>query len=227
MKYTKLTPESQRSFLELLPWYVNGTLHDNERRSMEYCLETYPDCRTELEWMVGVAQQIRGESAQLNEQAGLDRLMAMVRAQESGKLLILPRSLSPVQLPTKQVSGYISRAKLQQWIKPLMAIAATLAVVQVGLVFIDTQSGDHSDTLRPLGTVQPMPHYAMIQATFRADASETKIRALLVRVGAEIVSGPGALGVYTLKVPSNKAESVLADLRRATTIIDSVTQLPQ
>ncbi len=227
MRFTKLTPESQQSFLELLPWYVNGTLDGNDRRSMEYCLATYPDCRSELEWMEGVANQVRGESIQLNEQAGLDRLMSMVRAQESGKLLMLPRLSAPRVGPAKQALRIVSRTKLQQWIKPLMAVAATLAVVQVGLVFIDTQSANQSDTLRPLGATQPMARHVMIQATFRADASETKIRALLAQVGAEIVSGPGALGVYTLKVPINKAESALADLRRATTIIDSATQLPQ
>ncbi len=227
MKYTKLTPESQQSFLELLPWYVNGTLKSDDRRSMEYCLATYPDCRAELEWMDGVAQQVRGESFPLNEQEGLDRLMSMVRAQESGKLLVLSRPSAPLGGAARQVLGTVSRTKLQQWIKPLMAVAATLAVVQVGLSFIGTQSSDQSETLRPLGTAQPMPRHAMIQATFRADASETKIRALLAQVGAEIVSGPGALGVYTLRVPINKAENALADLRRATTIIDSATQLPQ
>ena len=118
------------------------------------------------------------------------------------------------------------RSKLQQWGKPLMALAATLAVVQVGLVFIDTKTSGGADTLRPLGAAQPSPRHTMIQATFRADTSETQIRALLAKVGAEIVSGPGALGVYTLKVPSNRAEIALAELRRATTIIDSATQLP-
>ena len=225
MSDAMLPLESQSRFLELLPWYVNGTLRDDDCRKMERWLAADADCRADLAWMQNLQRQVRSESvsamqaAQVNEHAGLDRLMTMVRAEQAGKL---------THLPTRQAAKTSPRTGFQRWYKPVMAMAATLAVVQVGILFLHMSEFEKSDTLRPLGSTaptSPVARQVMIQATFRADTSDAQIRGLLSKAGVEIVSGPGALGVYTLKVPTDRADAALAELRHATRIIDSVTVL--
>ena len=224
MSDVMLPLESQNRFLEWLPWYVNGTLRDDDCRKMDLWLAADADCRADLVWMQSLQRQVRSESpavALVDRQAGLDRLMAMVRAEEAGKL---------THLPTRQSAKAALSSGFQSWYKPVMAVAATLAVVQVGILFLHMNEFEKSDTLRPLGSTAPGASTArqvMIQATFRVGVSEAQIQDLLTQVGADKVSGPGALGVYTLKVPADRAEAVLAELRRATRMIDSATALPR
>jgi hypothetical protein len=66
----------------------------------------------------------------------------------------------------------------------------------------------------------------LLQITFKPLATETQIRALLSSVQGEIVAGPGALGVYAVRVPDRQGAVALAKLRSDSTTVDSVVLLP-
>lgn len=101
----------------------------------------------------------------------------------------------------KQGKGSISG-----WWRPV-AIAASL-VLAIESAFLIWQQ-DVTTEYRPAGGAA-----AEVQITFVPQASEQNIRALLQQVGAEIVAGPGKLGVYHLSFESSAdIEQVLARLR--------------
>jgi hypothetical protein len=100
-----LTPQAQQRFEELLPWYANRTLNGPERCEVESLLATSSECRAALNRVVVLARHTRRESLlqsttyTLDLRAGLDKLMAMVHAHESGELTTL------VQMPSGTPTG--------------------------------------------------------------------------------------------------------------------------
>ena len=47
-----------RQFLELLPWYANGTLPDAERTRVDEVLRSDVRAATELAWLQGLQQRV-------------------------------------------------------------------------------------------------------------------------------------------------------------------------
>jgi hypothetical protein len=199
----------------LLPWYVNGTLDLAARRALDHEIGQSPALRSEVAWLRLVRSQIR-EQAQLgshprSESVGLDTLMALVHGEKSGKVLPLPSRI------TRWVEG-ARRLPLT------MGIAAAVVLTQA--VIIGTLLDQPSpDLLRPLsgGTAADGQ---LLQITFKPLATETQIRSLLSSVQGEIVAGPGALGVYAVRVPDRQGTVALEKLRSDSTTVDSVVLLP-
>ncbi len=208
MSRTALPPDEWQRFQELLPWYANRTLGAAERREMDRWIAASAECRAELKEVMALAWQIQNETVTVDEKAGLDKLMAMVRAKETGKLVSLPR-------PAADAPRAPSR-----WYKPALAIAAAVTLIQAGAILLFQLHEETPTVVRPLGVSAPAANTTLIQATFHGKVTESEARGLFAKVGAEIVSGPGALGIYTVKVPTANAETVLAALRAARGTID-------
>lgn len=199
----------------LLPWYVNGTLEPTARRELEQQLEQSPALRSEIAWLRRVRSQVqesaRAELQQRSPDAGLDTLMALVHAEQSGKVTPLRKRMGHWMAATRRL--------------PLsMGIAAAVVLSQAVIIraLLDKPAPDHLGTLSG-GTVASGQ---TLQITFNPAATESQIRALLSSVQGEIVAGPGALGVYAVRVPDSQGPSALATLRGARTVVDSVTLLP-
>ncbi|MES2948283.1 MAG: hypothetical protein V4858_07055 [Pseudomonadota bacterium] len=200
----------------LLPWYANGTLDTSIRRELEQRLQHAPLLRSELAWLRLVRNQVQ-ESAHADlqhrpEAAGLDTLMALIHAEQSGKV---------TPLPGRFLGHWLARARQL----PLsMGIAAAVVLSQAVIIgtLLDRPAPEQ---LVPLsgGTVAAGP---MLQVTFKPGATETQIRALLSSVQGDIVAGPGALGVYAVRVPERQGPQALEALRNASAVVDSVTLLP-
>lgn len=82
-----------------------------------------------------------------------------------------------------------------RWQPALAAAAAVLIVVQATLL-VNFWSQDSSIT--PLGGAHP--DGAVLQVRFQPDATEARIRTLLQEAGASVIDGPGALGIYRLRL---------------------------
>lgn len=199
----------------LLPWYVNGTLDVATHRALDQEIAQSPSLRSEVTWLQLVRSQIREqpltEIAQRSESAGLDTLMALVHGEQSGKVLPLPSRI------TRWVSG-ARRFPLS------MGVAAALVLTQAVIIgtLLDQPAQDPLRTLSG-GTVAGGQ---LLQITFKPLATETQIRALLSSVQGEIVAGPGALGVYAVRVPDHQGAAALEKLRNDSTTVDSVVLLP-
>lgn len=189
---------------EQLTWYANGTLGEAETKMVENHLSACAQCRAELEWLREVRDQTRSSVPDFAPEPGLQRLMEKIRAE---------RKIA------KPVRRFWPRFELNGW-SPAMGFAAVLIVLQAVVIggLLTRSEGTHQ-TLSGRGAGI---EGTRLQLTFRPDAREADLRAALVSVQAEIVAGPGALGVYTIVVPPENAKSALAQLQRRSDLVQSV-----
>lgn len=158
----------------LLPWYVNGTLNDDERRRVERYLETNPAARTQVAFLRRLRDEVRAETVGSPGAFGLKRLQAGIA------------SSAPTRQPRLGLAGWRAAA----------AIGALVVVIQGAMLF-DTHRQDQAYV--PLGVEQG----TQLQVVFNEHATERQIRSLLNEIGAVIRSGPGALGVYRIELESS------------------------
>ena len=158
---------------ELLPWYVNGTLEGPERERVEKHLESCRRCRDEAAWLARLREQIKAEGrADAPGELGLRRLMRQVRDSEAKP-----------------------RARRLQWWQPALAAAVMIIVIQSVLLVRPWQATDTG--IVPLGG---QPSTAVVQVEFAPTATEAQIREVLQAVDGVIVDGPGALGIYRIRL---------------------------
>lgn len=197
-----------KDLLYLLPWYLNGTLDEASHRKIENLLQVSPTAQAEVLWLRGIQDQIRNDKDMQQlppPDAGLDRLMAMIAGERSGKV---------VSLPTKS-------AAIPKWYRPALGIAAAMMIAQAAMLGIVLQNGPGADTIKLLAGPAPATTGAALQVTFKSTATEPQIRATLALVGGAIVDGPGVIGIYTVRVPADQADSALGKLGQQKDVIDS------
>lgn len=172
----------------LLPWYVAGTLSDPERAAVADHLRACEACRREEAWLRGVAGAVRARPLPLPAPELAARTLARIAAREAGG----------------------------PWWRRLWAVrearaVVALAVVQAAAIAFLLSPKPHQLPFRVLG--RPAP--AHLQVVFRPQLTEAELRAVLQRLGATVVDGPGAAGVYRLRLPQGSDPRLVADrLRR-------------
>jgi hypothetical protein len=88
----EMTGDLERRALELLPWYVNGTLEGDERELVGRQVLASLTCRKELERLRRLHQLMQRDDAEaVATDREFDRLMARIRASEAS-----PRSAAAV-----------------------------------------------------------------------------------------------------------------------------------
>ncbi len=174
---------------DLLPWYVNGTLEGAEREAVARHLETCPRCRDEVAWLARLREQVKEAAPGATPgELGLRRLLREVEAEAPA-----PRR--------------------REWWRPALAAAVVVIVIQSVLLvrpWVDDGAG-----IVPLGGSRGG---AVIQVEFRPQATEAQIREVLQAVEGTIVDGPGALGVYRVRLEGEgdqrrRLEEAVARLR--------------
>jgi hypothetical protein len=172
----------------LLPWYVNGTLSDEERRQVEAYLERSSHARDEVELLRALRQQVKDEAVENSPgELGLQRLKREIKQAEQA-----PQSGDRMTGRTITVASF--------W-RPLAVAACLAVVVQAGVM---VGLGDFGGDVVDIAT-GPAPE---LQVTFAPDATEEQIRELLQSAGAAIADGPTALGIYQLRLVDAESTSL-------------------
>ncbi|MFS2033496.1 hypothetical protein ACEN8I_05660 [Polaromonas sp. CT11-55] len=203
---------SEQELRDLLPWHVNHTLDADTCQEVEALAGRSPLVRAEIHWLEQLRSQIRqfrDEAEQRPDDAGLDMLLAMIHAEDAGKLVRL-------------------RGRWNAWLAAprrysVAGLAAAVVLAQAALIGALLQR-EAPETLTPLSG-ETAAGGELLQVTFKPRATEAQIRGLLAGLRAEIVSGPGALGVYTVRVPEGQGQPVLASLRGSSAIVESAALL--
>lgn len=156
---------------ELLPWLANGTLAGAELQEVEAHVATCERCRRELAWLESLRSSVAElESAQAPGEFGLNRLLRDIRRRPQ-------------------------YAERRRWLAP--ALAASLAVVALQGVML-AHFWTRSDNIAPLG--REMLDADVLQIRFEPRATEADIRDALQAIGASLIDGPGALGIYRVRL---------------------------
>lgn len=156
---------------ELLPWYVNGTLAMGERQDVETHLQTCERCRQEVVWLQNLRAQVKADASRSPGEFGLNRLLREADPQ---------RAVAHHQ---------------RQWWRPALAAAAVVIFIQSAVLinFLYRPA-----PITPLSG--PVTEGAVLQVKFAPGATEAQIRQLLQKAQATLIGGPGALGVYRLRL---------------------------
>ena len=212
-------PTDHQAAWESLPWYVNGTLEGLELERVEQHVAGCVACRGELKYLHQLGGLLHSaEELPLTPAQGLSALMARIDAEERGEAAC-------VGLPSLT-------QRIRSWIEPLYQVPpgiryalitqAAAILLLVGIIAWSTAqppSATHY-TLSDVSdvSVTPLGPGANLRLVFAPETPESRIREILRSVGGEIISGPTALGVYTVVAPVSEhpgltARAVLEELR--------------
>lgn len=213
---------NERSFDEALPWYVNGTLAADEKAWIEARVAASPDLAGKLQDELMLATAVRSTLAQApgatsadDDDEDLALLMARVRAEPETCVAIAPLPMSSLG------SGRRWRSAFPTWVSrpSMMGMAlASLVILQTGLMAWmaarppEIVGAVHSEIVTEMRT---------LRVTFKPEASEARIRTLLVGASVRIVGGPTQLGEYWVASTTRSLEEMQASLRQSG-LVDSM-----
>jgi anti-sigma factor RsiW len=188
--------------LDLLPWYVNGTLDGEELQQVESHLKGCERCRSEVAFLQSVRQEVKaaGEAATPGD-LGLQRLLRTVRAERK------------------------ATRWTPQWWQPALAAAALVVVIQATLL---VNLWPEPESITPLGG--PPSAGVVLQVRFVPTATEVQIREAIQDVNGTIIDGPSAVGIYRVELDlppdaeDQQIEAVLAHLRAHQSVIQEVNR---
>jgi anti-sigma factor RsiW len=205
-----------REMTAMIPWHVNGTLNDRQRRRLEAHLAQCPTCRGDLELERRVYESMTADpGVEYMPGPSLKRLAARLDAM-SGE--------SPMA-GTSIAAGHV-RWRERRW----SAIAASAATV--GLALGLAMGGRHWPAAAPLTyhtvtTPAPRVPTEVIRAVFARTITLVELQALLDESQLRIVAGPTEAGVYSLA--ANSARPVTASLealRKHSTVLFAESVVP-
>lgn len=189
--------DDDRRLRQELPWLVNGSLPPAEREAIEQALHQRPALRSERAFFERLREAVRGQETAMPGDAGWQRLRAQIET-------------TPVA--TRAAAN-------DRWWRPLAIAASVLFAVQAVWVWGPFRA---DEAYAPQGTSgqQIGADVVLLQVRPRADARLGDWQALLLRLNAQVVSGPGAAGVYRIAVPRAQADAALAALRAAGDVVE-------
>jgi hypothetical protein len=173
---------THRESLELLPWYA--TLDADRRRALDAHLRDCRECAAEL----AEIRSLRAAVSPLEDipEASpflLQRTLARIDAGERD------------QRPRRLLRWWIASSFATR-----MVMAAQLALVLAlgaGTVYFQRRAAAY-ETLSGPNAAQSGPRFSV---TFQQCVYEQAMREAVRSIGAVIVDGPSALGLYTLQIP--------------------------
>lgn len=195
---------STRALRENLPWHINGKLDADERAQLDSALAKSPSLAAERRWLESVRDHIQHDTPLPDQNIGLDKLLARIHGEQSGQIVSL------------------QTARRSQWKRVAVAATAMLVITQATVIGVMFKHQPPETMIAPLsGTTQPVDGTAL-QVTFRATATEMEIRSALTNANVEIVGGPSALGIYTVRTITNTPDASIQKLRNSAAV-ESIT----
>jgi anti-sigma factor RsiW len=195
----------------LMPWYVNATLNEADRNSVDAHLAQCAACRADLAVERQVFADVTAESAiEYMPVASLNRLRARLDAEQAD---IADPEIAPLQR---------RRRRSLPW-QGLMAASVALMAVAVGLMAADRWMQFHvtptSPTFHTVTSPAPRAPDEVIRAVFTPTITLVELQAILDESQLRIVAGPTEAGVYSLALTTARpVNESLAMLRKHPTV---------
>jgi anti-sigma factor RsiW len=196
----------------LLPWYVNGSIGEPERRRVEAHVAECPRCREDLAEERRIHQAMTAAPAvEYMPAASLKRLQERLDA-------AAPRAADrrhAAGKPKAAAAGNAGRSR--RWQGTMAASIAVMTAI-VCLLAADRWVQFRARTARPeyytVTTSTPHAPGEVIRAVFSPIISLAELQAILDEAGLRIVSGPSEAGVYSLAANSPRPVSSSLTLLR-------------
>jgi anti-sigma factor RsiW len=211
MTHSHRTPAGRehRDISALLPWYVNGSIGEQERQRVDAHLILCPGCRGDLARERRIYQGMTAETpVEYMPAASLKRLQAQLDALGGG---------ASAEVPAKAPAACKPGRRLIAW-QGLMAASVAVMAAAIGLLAADRWMQLRADASAPnyYTVTTPAAHAPgeVIRAVFSPTITLVELQAILDEAQLRIISGPTEAGVYSLAASSRQpVSSSLASLR--------------
>jgi len=207
------TMDEREEIEALLPWFVTGKLAQGERLRVERYLAEHPDvARQVVLAREESAETVAGaESFGTPSRASFDRLMVQIGQDERSRAGLM-QGLAPYLERIADWIGGFSRVQLGG-----MAVAAAmlLAVQAAAVTYLVTGGAQTYQTASgPSDAVPERGTFALV--SFKPGATVLEIAAVLSEIGAQIVDGPKAGGIWRVRLSAEPLAPADAEGRTAT-----------
>ncbi|HEV7613841.1 MAG TPA: zf-HC2 domain-containing protein [Steroidobacteraceae bacterium] len=194
-----------REVSELLPWYVNGTISEDERQRVDAHLIHCANCRHDLAQDRLVYRGMNTDAAvEYMPAASLKRMQSRLDAVEAA---------APANVPSEKPDR-----RPMHWQGLLVASIAVMAVA-ISLLAANQWMQFRARTLAPTyhTVTSPLPRAQgeVIRAVFSPAITLVEVQAILDSAGLRIVSGPTEAGVYSLATNSRRSVSASLEILRS------------
>jgi hypothetical protein len=202
---------------ELLPWYANGTLSQDERNMVEDRLREDTELRAELVFCETLREEVLGLAADIPGDIGLSATMEKIS---------VAQAVAPYFMPAQD--------RLMGRLRDFFALNGTRrGAYSLGLALIVAQGFAISFLVQERSkeygasrakAVVPAASGPFVKLSFMSDAKEIDIRFLMIQVGASIVGGPTQLGDYYLYLKPERIDWAVQQFKKSP-IVDSATMI--
>jgi anti-sigma factor RsiW len=212
----------------LIPWYVNGTLSEDDREPLHRHLEVCAECRADLAFERQIHGRITQQAAVEYMPAGsLKKLLGRIEGSAAGT-----QAQHGVQTqdgvrgdgaPAAAPLALRQRPRLlkgRRWPSMLAASVAVLAIA-VSLLALGRFMPQHGASAGYITVTsnERRPADVAIRAVFAPDITLNELQGLLDEAQLRIISGPTEAGVYSLAMTSSQPVTTsLALLRRHSSV---------
>jgi hypothetical protein len=216
----------QQEISALLPWYVNGTIGEQDRQRVDAHLILCASCRDDLARERLICRNMTVETAvEHMPAASLKRLQARLDGVTAAPADAEPRADAPAQLSAAQ-----KPRRSAAW-QAAMAASIAVAVVALSLLAADRWLQFRARTSAPsyytVTTSAARAPGEVIRAVFSPTITLAELQAILDETHLRIVSGPTEAGVYSLAAKSGRpVSSSLALLRSNSNVRFAESTLP-
>lgn len=186
---TEIASAEREAIWDLIPWYVNGTLEQGERRAVERQLAVDPALRAELAAQRQLADSVAAlQALDVEMEVSLKAMRQRINSEASA---VSWRDRSAAAL--RRFSSLL-RPRFNL-VLPLGAVAASLALIMVALPTTPPQEARYYTLTSPA-----LPFAAsQLRVKVAGEAQEERVLALFSTMALEVVEGPSSTGVYTLQ----------------------------
>jgi hypothetical protein len=204
-----------RDISALLPWYVNGTIGEQERQRVDAHLVVCGGCRDDLAQERFIYQGMTAETAvEYIPAASLKRMQARL---DGVVIAASPDSRADAQT-------HVPAAREKPGSRPmawpgLMAASVAVMAVAISLLAADRWMQSRARAAAPdyytVTIPTSRPQGEVIRAVFSPTITLVELQSILDEAQLRIVSGPTEAGVYSLAANSGRpVSSSLTSLRR-------------
>jgi hypothetical protein len=192
--------------LQMLPFYLNGQLNEQDRAFVEQAMLQHPILRQELRFLEAVAGQVCESVTKVPESIGLGQVLARIEAEAHAK-----------QSPSK-LSQFFSALIGGAWMKPaLIASVVGLGVQSWRVNDLNREAIQYRGN--PTTAVGTQANVAYVNVSFQPSTSEAELRLLLAGINAQVVAGPSLSGEYRLALPADQFEQAKLSLQQSGLIV--------
>jgi hypothetical protein len=218
------TPDIERA-RNLIPAFLKKTLGSDDSEWMAQFLNTLrtqggtaqAEFEQEMAWVERTQLHLAQTSPAFDAQAGWQRLQGRMDAASEKVIVSVPaapaRPRSVVQWVKSQFRARVDKT-IRWWQKPAVAAMASAMIIgQMGLlaavVRYTYNVEPQAAIVAPASGEKGLPDSITLAVVFKDTATLKQVQQLLGSVQAQVVGGPGAIGVWEVAVPKDKLNEAM------------------